>query len=253
MTENGWALQYVSKTLQNDREVVLAAVRVFREDKGVVLAAVRNGGLALQYAGMVLLLAADREVVLLAVQQNGWSLQYVSKTRREDDEVKKTVIKHCTKGNHREMVLAAVRSNGRALQYVPKALQNDRGVVLAAVEQDGGSFQYASETLQEDDEVAKTAMKHCLDEQGYPVIFDSVEQFRSHVVRSRIRWDPSWDFGPELRGDPSWDFGPELRGDPSWEPSWDSSWGPDLVEPHHHSIWSRVGGGTPLSSWVCPL
>ena len=67
------------RSLQADREIVLAAVRQnglaliyawpLQSDRKIVLAAVRKNGKALAYAAFRL--RADRKIVLAAVQRNG--------------------------------------------------------------------------------------------------------------------------------------------------------------------------------------
>ena len=64
------ALEYVAERLKDDR--------------GVVLAAVRKNGMALQYASERL--KDDREVVLAAVRNNEMALQYASKRLQDDSE-----------------------------------------------------------------------------------------------------------------------------------------------------------------------
>jgi uncharacterized protein YdeI (YjbR/CyaY-like superfamily) len=68
-------------------------------DKQVVLAAVAQDGLALQFAAEAL--RADKEFMLAAVAQNGRALYFAAEALRADKQV----------------VLAAVTQNGLALQY----------------------------------------------------------------------------------------------------------------------------------------
>src|SRR5277367_2273834 len=63
----------------------------FRDDRDVVLAAVRRNGWALAIASENL--RADREVVLAAVRQNGWILDRASEDLRADREVVITAVK----------------------------------------------------------------------------------------------------------------------------------------------------------------
>jgi hypothetical protein len=107
-------------------EVVGAAVYPFtlqyapkklREDKDVVLAAVKKNGRALEFASKEL--RADPEVVSAAVRQDGCALQCASKELQGD----------------REIVLAAVSESNWALEYASKELQEDRDdFLLDAVE-----------------------------------------------------------------------------------------------------------------------
>ena len=83
-----------------------------RRDKGLVLAAVRQGGRALGGASKAL--RGNREVVLAVLRQNGLALEFASEAFRA----------------HREVVLTAVRQTGLALQFL--RLRADRKVVFAA-------------------------------------------------------------------------------------------------------------------------
>ena len=88
-------LNYASKQLQNDKEVVLTAVK--------------KNGLALDYASNAL---KDTKVVLAAVKQNGFALSYASLKLKAD----------------KDLILAAFKKNKNVfnLNFVMKALQNDQ-------------------------------------------------------------------------------------------------------------------------------
>ncbi|KAG2374728.1 hypothetical protein C9374_010472 [Naegleria lovaniensis] len=98
---DGFALEYASQELRNDREIVLEAVK--------------QNGFALEYASQEL--RNDREIVLEAVKQNGFALEYASQELRND----------------RGFVLEAVKQNGFAFRYASQELINDRGFVLEVV------------------------------------------------------------------------------------------------------------------------
>ena len=97
------ALKHVSGELQNDKDVVLAAVAL--------------RGLALRFASKEL--QNNKDVALAAVAQSGDALFFVRERLRSD----KTVV------------LAAVSQKGAALAHVSGELKNDPAVVLAAVAQ----------------------------------------------------------------------------------------------------------------------
>lgn len=83
---DGLALERASKELRSDREVVLAAVN--------------NNGLALQFADTPFTnngLKADTEIVLAAVQNNGAALQHASPARREERHICMTAVKNVRK------------------------------------------------------------------------------------------------------------------------------------------------------------
>jgi hypothetical protein len=110
--KGGWALQYASAELKNDKEVVLVAVA--------------QNGRALVHASVEL--KNDKEVVLAAVARNGLALQFAPAKLKNDKEV----------------VLAAVASFGHALQFASAALKSDKEVVLAAVAWHGNALCHAS-------------------------------------------------------------------------------------------------------------
>jgi serine/threonine protein kinase len=139
-------LEFASKELQNDKEVVLEAVK--------------KNGLALKFASKSL--QNDKEVVLQAVKQSGWDLKNVSKELQNDKEVVLEVVKQSGNAlrfaskehqNDKEVVLEAVKQSGYALESASKELQNDKEVVLQAVKQRGDALALASKDLQNDKDV----------------------------------------------------------------------------------------------------
>ena len=115
VSNDGYALQYASKELMADKEVVLVAVS--------------NNGNALQFASKELI--ADKEVILAAVLNDGDALGYVDNKFIADKEV----------------VLTAVSNDGNALMYADDELMADKEVVLAAVSNYGNALKYASDYL----------------------------------------------------------------------------------------------------------
>lgn len=157
-TANGADLASAPPRVLEDRDVVIAGVSAestipfdlqlapdnLKADRGVVLAAVRRRGAALQHASPEL--QADREIVLAAVRENGYALKYASEVLRDDREA---VLAALHKRAHsqrvlllaspsmqcdREVVLASMRLNGRNFCDVPEHFEEDREVVLAAVD-----------------------------------------------------------------------------------------------------------------------
>ena len=90
------------------------------EDKGVVLAAVKQNGFVLRYASAEL--KADKEVVIAAVSQNGEALMYASAELKADKEV----------------VLAAVSHGGCALE--PAVVESILALVTLEVRADFEAF-----------------------------------------------------------------------------------------------------------------
>jgi uncharacterized protein YqjF (DUF2071 family) len=143
----------------------------------VVLAAVTQNGLALEFAHGIL--QADKEIVQAAMRQGGaaaFSLaseqfhgQWRRECRRGDKEFILGAIrrgewwafehaKEELRGD-REIVLAVVQKNGEMVSYASADLQDDLGVVLEAVRRRGQALQYASAKMQENREVIFAAIK----------------------------------------------------------------------------------------------
>jgi len=117
--------------------------RRLRNDREVVLAAVKQDGLyALKWAEGIAS-AADREVVLAAVKQNGLYRAGSAGGLRADREVVLAAVKHdghalCVRrrrpqGRPRGGARGGHEQDGRALEYAEGGLRADREVVLAAV------------------------------------------------------------------------------------------------------------------------
>ena len=158
VTERGGAaLQYVSPSLQVDKQIALAAVQ--------------HSGCALEHAGDDPELQGDKDVVLAAVQQSGLALEFAAESLREDLDV----------------VLAAVAQNGHALQYAPKQLQADRQVVLEAVAQNGYALQYASAELQAD----RTVVLAAVTERGAAIAYASAP-LRRDLAINRAAAESGW-------------------------------------------------------------
>lgn len=115
------------------------APAALKADREVVLAAVANNGLALQFAAADV--QADREIVLASVANDGYALLFAADALRMD----------------REVVLAVVATDGGALQFAADALRADREVVGQAVATDADALQYADEALRSDDTVKSLA------------------------------------------------------------------------------------------------
>ena len=169
---DGRSLRHASVTWRNDREVVLEAVREsgfalqyagdFRNDREVVLAAVRESGFALQYAGDF---RNDREAVLEAVRQSGDALQYAGEIR-----------------NDREIVLEAVRESGFVLEYAGE-FRNDREIVLEAVRESGNALAYAGD-FRNDREIVLAAVRA----QPFGRSGSAGSTARSSVISSEMLW-----------------------------------------------------------------
>ena len=93
-------LEYVSQDLRSDKDLVLVAMRkggwlefapAFKNDKDVVLEAVRSCGVSLQFASEAC--QNDKDIVLTAMQQNGYGLQFASEALRDDEEIVSAAVR----------------------------------------------------------------------------------------------------------------------------------------------------------------
>ena len=113
--QEGDALEFASKDLIGDREIVWSAVR--------------QDGCALEFASREL--RCDHAFVLAAVEEKGSAFEFALEVLRGD----------------REVGLAAVKQYGCALEFASEEMRDDREVVLAAVNQSDDAFEFASEEL----------------------------------------------------------------------------------------------------------
>ena len=146
----GYSLRSASKRLQDDKDVVLAAIT---QD--------RNYGTTtynLKYASERL--RNDEEIILTAVNMLGYSLQFASQRLRDD----------------RNIVNSAVSSTGKALEFASPRLQNDREIVLTAISNaSGGVLEFASRDLRDDTVVVENALA----KSDYDLVYAS-DRFRNN-------------------------------------------------------------------------
>jgi len=173
----------------------LQNLKNFKDCKEVVLEAVKNNGIALQYALPVL--QKDEEIVLAAVTKNGLALKFADPDLKKKFEIVDAAIKSNTHAitlanyddfkcnntkelnlvksivkinenmlqklknfiNCKEVVLEAVRNHGYALQHAPELI-NDEDVVLEAVKKNGDALKYASNKMKEDEKIVLAAVKN---------------------------------------------------------------------------------------------
>ena len=158
--------------LEKHPEHLKFACKSLKDDRDVVLSAVKKYGFTLIYASSRL--RDDKELVLVAVKENPWVLACVSERLMDDKDV----------------VLEAVKKNGYVLQFASGRLRDDKSVVLEAVKGDysidgleyliehekydkkymdtigldimlksGGPLYYAAERFRDDKEVVLEAIK----------------------------------------------------------------------------------------------
>ena len=182
--QKGWnplILKDVGQTLQDDKEVVMAAIKMnkynhsifkyasdnLKDDREVVLAAIENDREALDSASEKL--KHDRDIVLKAVKSNGSALSTVGDEFKNDREIVVAAVENWQHAiqyssqelqNDRDLGLMAVQKNGYALMSMSEKLKNDKEIVMAAMK-DIGRLEHASDALKNDKEVVMEAVKTC--------------------------------------------------------------------------------------------
>jgi hypothetical protein len=129
----------------------------------LVLAAVSQNGLALQYATQAL--RSDRGVVHAAVSNDGLALAYTP--LRDSIDIALVAIRSSADAitltplrQRQKFMAAAVAVNGLVLKYADDTLRLTRQLCLAAVAQNGLALKYVPETVMGgDDKVQMTAVR----------------------------------------------------------------------------------------------
>ena len=130
-------------------------------NKDIVLAAVQQNGLALDYASKEL--RNDPEIVLEAVQKNGEAFKFASEELKKD----------------RAFVLKAVQQDVSALQFASEILKADNLFILEALQQDGLALAYASEKLKNNDEIVSAAVQ-----KNNAALAYAPEELKAEIVKS---------------------------------------------------------------------
>ena len=132
---NGSLLKDLHPDLQNDKEVVLQAVKA----RGASSA---SSSLALEFASEAL--RNDKEVVLTAVRYNAHALRFASETLKGDKEV----------------VREAMQKNFTAYQYASEDLRNDKEFAIEVIKKSARPFEFVSRELKKDKEFMLAAVEN---------------------------------------------------------------------------------------------
>jgi hypothetical protein len=152
--DDGYALTLLTDILRNDEDIVKAAVEndgrsvqyassSLREDRGIMLLALKQHGWMMGQKKFPRRFRSDREMVLAAVASDGIALEFASDNLQDDEEVVRTAIK----------------SDWRALAYASHELRDDFEIVCSALNADGRVLEFASEGLRGDLRIARIAIK----------------------------------------------------------------------------------------------
>ena len=170
---------------------------VYKADKEVVMAAVQNGGSALEFASDSL--KDDKEVVMAAVKESSFAFQYASDELKTDLDVIATGLKnylHLDKlpdklKADKEVVFAFVATAGENLSDVKdETLRDDKDIVKAAVRNDSSAYEYASERLKADPEIISEALKNDNCSYAFRYFDDKLKADKSLVLKAVSR-DPN--------------------------------------------------------------
>lgn len=179
VTNDGLYLRYISSELKDDKELVVAAVKQnghaleyasarLQNDKQVVALAIAQCGFALKYASSKL--QDDKEIVIASVSQYGNTLEYASPRLQDDKEVVTAAVKHLGDAlkyaskrfqDDKEIVIKACKQNCFVSLYISSRLKKDRDVILANVKNNYNSFQHQTLELRSDKEYVLAVVKYC--------------------------------------------------------------------------------------------
>lgn len=142
--KNGCELEFATPELQDDEEVVKAALNQnpfalqhasfrLQRDKNIVIPVIHRNGSAFEHASI--LLHADEETCLEVLKSKPSAFSMVSKSLLSDTK----------------FMLEAVKIDCSALNEADYLVRDDRDFMLKAIGINGYSFDYASPRLKEDD------------------------------------------------------------------------------------------------------
>jgi hypothetical protein len=162
---NDLILKFASKKLRNDKEIVLEAVKKnglmlkfasneLRNDKEIILAAIKNHAYAFEYASEEL--RDNKEFLLYIIKNN--ILHYAFEELRINKEIILNKIKNNNNNlnniieikeldNYNAIILENNIRNITFLEYASDKLKNDREIILEVVKRTGWALKFASNEL----------------------------------------------------------------------------------------------------------
>ena len=137
------------------------------EDKRLMLDVIkRRNGDVLKYASMEL--RDDKDVVLSAVKKNGWSLSYASDRQADDKDIVLSAVKKYWGAweaasprlrKDKDVVIEGIKNNIYLLNNVSFDLVDDKEFMLRAISIDALAYRYVSERLKNDRDLIVAAVK----------------------------------------------------------------------------------------------
>ena len=163
----------VSDRLKNDKEFIGEIVTLgtgrnrlefipdkFKDDKDIVLKAMKTDGISLEFVSDRL--KEDKEVVMTAVKNNWKALEFVPDKFKDDKDI----------------IMEVVKQNGKALKLASENMQKDREIVLASITSTrygtSNSLTTINEKFRDDKEIVMEAMSYS-GGYGYELISDRLK------------------------------------------------------------------------------
>ena len=181
-------LEFVSKTLQKDQDVIAEALKQNVENwrfipkdvlykKDIFLLTLNYVSKYEFFRGMPDKLKDDKEVILEIVKRDGYDLNVASSRLKDDEEVAMVAASSNASSlfymsnrvkKNKEIVLKALSeyndpSSGTEFalsKYIPEELRDDYDVVLALVKGSGYCLHDISERLKDNEDIVKVAISH---------------------------------------------------------------------------------------------
>lgn len=150
---NGLSLEFASDNLQNDREVVLEAIKT--DSTGL------RDELAMKFVSASLI--EDINFIKDALGINPKVYEFLPLIHKDDIEIAEFIIKIDPKAfnllNEKfrfntAIAKLAISSYGYNLKYTSEELRNDKNVVILAIANDANAVQFASQNLKSDYDIA---------------------------------------------------------------------------------------------------
>lgn len=160
-TKLGSLIEYSSKEIRDDREIVIQAVSCpiqygkgayqyiserLRKDKELFLLALKHDDVILEYASKEI--KADKEIIIRVVENNPYDFQHAAQHLKED----------------KDLILKIMNQRGDVLMHISN-FNNDKDVVLAAINNYPYAFKYVSDEFKNSKEmvniVITTHLEYC--------------------------------------------------------------------------------------------
>lgn len=134
------SVEFFQKAVQIKPQIYVLASELVKNNKSVVLIAVRKDAQALNY--MLEHFKSDIDVVLMAIKKNPNGLVFASEALKDNKDI----------------VMSAVKTKGQLLEFASKRLQADEEVILKAIKGNPKALYYASSELRDKEHIIEAAM-----------------------------------------------------------------------------------------------